>query len=319
MSRDFSCSGEYNCESRDRSGRDVAWPLEPIPEPLEVLRFSGRGGLPWRFRDRFLAAPCLLSPRPDGRRQLLAPVEVRMNLRGAGRKRPMKTIVCALVALMVLPCWARAAGVRARPNVVVFLTDDLGYGDLACHGNAHVKTPCVDGFARQSVEFTQFHVSPVCAPTRASLMTGRYNFRTGVADVFGQGCHMDPSEVTVAEMLRAAGYATGIFGKWHLGDDNPAVRTPRASTRRFRSVARPCAAVLRSDAAAQRPAREVPGLLHGHLHRRGHPLHQGEPRATVLRLPAGESDPHAADVSPDLAAAVRRARPRRPAPPRSTA
>ena len=107
----------------------------------------------------------------------------------------------------------------ARPNVVLFLADDLGYGDLACHGNPHAKTPQIDAFAKEAVEFANFHVSPVCAPTRASLMTGRWNFRTGIADVFGQAAVMDPAEVTLAERLRAAGYATGIFGKWHLGDD----------------------------------------------------------------------------------------------------
>jgi len=106
-----------------------------------------------------------------------------------------------------------------KPNVILFLVDDLAYGDLACHGNPHVKTPQLDRFANQAVELTRFHVSPVCSPTRASLMTGRYNFRTGVADVFGPATVMDPAEVTTAELLRAAGYATGIFGKWHLGDD----------------------------------------------------------------------------------------------------
>ncbi len=114
----------------------------------------------------------------------------------------------------------------ARPNIVFFLADDLGYGDLGCHGNPHVKTPQLDAFAREAVALANFHVSPVCSPTRASLMTGRYNFRTGVCDVFGRGCQMDPAEVTVAEALRSAGYATGIFGKWHLGDD--AERCPNA-------------------------------------------------------------------------------------------
>lgn len=98
------------------------------------------------------------------------------------------------------------------------MADDLGYGDVGCHGNARVKTPEIDAFAKDAVEFANFHVSPVCSPTRASLMTGRYNFRTGVADVFGKATVMDAAEVTLAERLKAAGYATGIFGKWHLGD-----------------------------------------------------------------------------------------------------
>ena len=123
----------------------------------------------------------------------------------------------------VIVCLLAAATVHAapgrRPNVVLFLTDDQGYGDLGFHGNPHVKTPQLDAFAREAVELANFHVSPVCSPTRASLMTGRYNFRTGVCDVFREATRMDPAEVTVAEALRAAGYATGIFGKWHLGDD----------------------------------------------------------------------------------------------------
>lgn len=112
-----------------------------------------------------------------------------------------------------------AVAATGKPNVVFFLTDDQGYGDLGYHGNPQVQTPNLDAFAKESVELVNFHVSPVCSPTRASLMTGRYHFRTGVCDVFGNATKMDPSEVTVAEVLRNAGYATGIFGKWHLGDD----------------------------------------------------------------------------------------------------
>jgi len=114
-----------------------------------------------------------------------------------------------------------AAPAGRRPNVILFLVDDQGFGDLACHGNPDCKTPNMDALAQESVELTAFHVCPVCAPTRASLMTGRYNFRTGVTDVFGKACEMRPGEVTVAETLRKAGYATGVFGKWHLGDDKP--------------------------------------------------------------------------------------------------
>jgi len=126
----------------------------------------------------------------------------------------MKTPIL-FAALLAGAC---AAAAPRPPNVVIFLVDDLGYGDLACHGNPHVKAPNIDAFAKEAVEFASFHVSPVCAPTRASLMTGRWNFRTGVADVFGPAAVMDASEVTLAERLKAAGYATGIFGKWHLGD-----------------------------------------------------------------------------------------------------
>lgn len=105
-----------------------------------------------------------------------------------------------------------------RPNVILFLADDLGYGDIGIHGNSVVHTPHIDAFAQESVQWQRFYVSPVCAPTRASLMTGRYNFRTGVTDVFGRGCEMATDEVTLAEILLDEGYATGLFGKWHLGD-----------------------------------------------------------------------------------------------------
>lgn len=116
---------------------------------------------------------------------------------------------------------SRPASRSARPNVVLFLTDDQGWADLGCHGNPYVRTPHLDAFAKAAVQLANFHVSPVCSPTRASLMTGRYHYRTGVTDVFNTSCQMDPAEVTLAEALRAAGYATGIFGKWHLGDDGP--------------------------------------------------------------------------------------------------
>lgn len=108
-----------------------------------------------------------------------------------------------------------------RPNVLVIITDDQGYGDLSIHGNRHLKTPHMDRIGQEGVRFSQFHVSPVCAPTRSSLLTGRYNYRTGVVDTYLGRALMYPDEVTLAEMLGKAGYKTGIFGKWHLGDNYP--------------------------------------------------------------------------------------------------
>ena len=108
-----------------------------------------------------------------------------------------------------------------RPNVVLILTDDQGYGDLGCHGNEKIRTPNLDRLAAQSVELTHFYVSPVCAPTRASLLTGRYNYRTGAIDTYLGRAMMYPDEVTLAERLGGAGWRTGIFGKWHLGDNYP--------------------------------------------------------------------------------------------------
>jgi len=115
-------------------------------------------------------------------------------------------------------CFAQPA---SRPNVILIITDDQGYGDLGFTGNPHVKTPVLDKFASESIRFNEFYVSPVCAPTRSSLMTGRYSLRTGVRDTYNGGAIMAPSEITIAEMLKTAGYNTGIFGKWHLGDNYP--------------------------------------------------------------------------------------------------
>jgi arylsulfatase A-like enzyme len=108
-----------------------------------------------------------------------------------------------------------------QPNVLLIITDDQGYGDLGFTGNPHIKTPVLDQLARESIRLTNFYVSPVCAPTRSSLMTGRYSLRTGVHDTYNGGATMASSEVTLAEMLKDEGYRTGIFGKWHLGDNYP--------------------------------------------------------------------------------------------------
>ncbi len=115
----------------------------------------------------------------------------------------------------------RRADARRRPNVVLIVTDDQGYGDLGLHGNDKIKTPHLDRLGRESAQLTQFYVSPVCSPTRASLLTGRYNYRTGVVDTYLGRSMMHTDEVTLAERLGAAGYRTGIFGKWHLGDNYP--------------------------------------------------------------------------------------------------
>jgi len=108
-----------------------------------------------------------------------------------------------------------------RPNVILIITDDQGYGDLGFTGNPHVKTPALDKLASESIRFNEFYVSPVCAPTRSSLMTGRYSLRTGVRDTYNGGAIMATTEITIAEMLKSAGYHAGIFGKWHLGDNYP--------------------------------------------------------------------------------------------------
>jgi arylsulfatase A-like enzyme len=126
-----------------------------------------------------------------------------------------------LLAIAVLAGSILAGDKTARPNVVLVMTDDQGYGDLACHGNPILKTPNLDKFYTQSVRLTNFHVDPTCSPTRSALMTGRYSHRVGVWHTIMGRSLLRSSEVTLAEMLAQAGYATGIFGKWHLGDNYP--------------------------------------------------------------------------------------------------
>lgn len=106
---------------------------------------------------------------------------------------------------------------QPRPNVLLIVTDDQGWWDLGVHGNKTLETPHLDRLAKESVRFSRFYVAPVCAPTRAGLMTGRYAFRTGLYNTRFGGDTMADSEVTLAELLKKAGYRTGIFGKWHLG------------------------------------------------------------------------------------------------------
>ncbi len=108
-----------------------------------------------------------------------------------------------------------------RPNVILMMTDDQGIGDFGVHGNPLIETPNIDAMAKNSGSLTTFYVSPVCSPTRASLMTGRYNQRTRCIDTWLGRSMMDPDEFTLAEALQAAGYRTGLFGKWHLGDCYP--------------------------------------------------------------------------------------------------
>jgi arylsulfatase A-like enzyme len=108
-----------------------------------------------------------------------------------------------------------------RPNVLVIITDDQGYGDIASHGNSMIRTPAIDRLRDESVRFVDFHVDPTCSPSRSALMSGRYSTRTGVWHTIMGRSLMDSGEETLAEVFRASGYRTGMFGKWHLGDSYP--------------------------------------------------------------------------------------------------
>ena len=139
--------------------------------------------------------------------------------------QPELTVLTRVLALIPLILLAFACGPAAegpdRPNIILIMTDDQGWAQLGSHGDPVLQTPRLDAMAAESVEMTRFYVSPVCAPTRAALMTGRYNYRTGVVDTYLGRAMMAPDELTIAEILRDSGYRTGIFGKWHLGDNYP--------------------------------------------------------------------------------------------------
>ncbi len=136
---------------------------------------------------------------------------------------PMKHVLLATLfcGLCVSALPAKADDSRTRPNVVVFLADDAGWGDYSRNGNTQVRTPHIDAIARGGVTLDRFFVCPVCSPTRAEFLTGRYHPRGGVRGVSTGQERLDLDERTIAEAFQAAGYATGAFGKWHNGSQWP--------------------------------------------------------------------------------------------------
>jgi len=107
----------------------------------------------------------------------------------------------------------------SKPNIILVMPDDVGYGDYTCLGNPIMRTPVVDAFKKQSLLFTQFHVSPTCSPCRSALMSGRHEFKNGVTHTILERERMSLNTFTLPQMLKTVGYTTGIFGKWHLGDE----------------------------------------------------------------------------------------------------
>ena len=120
--------------------------------------------------------------------------------------------------ICVLAFCCPGAHAQTKPNIVLIVADDLGYGDVACYGSS-IQTPNLDRLAREGTRFTDFHSNgAVCSPTRCALMTGRYPQRAGIAGLVRGEKGMSPDEFTIAEAMKASGYVTGMFGKWHLGE-----------------------------------------------------------------------------------------------------
>ncbi|MEP2776157.1 MAG: arylsulfatase [Luteolibacter sp.] len=127
----------------------------------------------------------------------------------------------AFAGLSVLGATAHAKELEgSRPNIIMVITDDQGMGDLSCMGNEIVKTPNIDKFYEGATRFIDFQVNPTCAPTRAAIMSGRAAMKNGVTHTIFQRERMAPDVFTLPQVLASAGYETGIFGKWHLGDED---------------------------------------------------------------------------------------------------
>ena len=130
---------------------------------------------------------------------------------------PRSLLMWKILLLSLVPFLLHAK----KPNVLVFLTDDQGWGDLSCSGNGDLQTPHVDSLARDGVSFERFYVCAVCSPTRAEFFTGRHHARCGVYSTSRGGERINLDEITLADLLKAAGYRTGAFGKWHSGMQYP--------------------------------------------------------------------------------------------------
>jgi len=130
-----------------------------------------------------------------------------------------KTLILIVLALFLSSCADKKP--ESKPNVIIILTDDQGWGDLSSSGNTNLSTPNIDQLGVKGVRFDRFYVSPVCSPTRAELLTGRYHARGGVYSTSAGGERLDLDETTIAKVFQEAGYATAAYGKWHNGMQPP--------------------------------------------------------------------------------------------------
>ena len=215
---------------------------------------------------------------------------------------PLWLLACVILSSSA-PAFADSLA-GSRPNIVLIMTDDQGYAPVGRHGHPWIETPHLDRLYDSSVRFTRFLVSPTCSPTRSALMTGRHPMRNGVTHTILERERMTLSAVTLPQVLKTAGYTTGMFGKWHLGDEEPYQPQNRGFDETFihgaggnwtglRLQLRRCPGqhVFRSGDPPQRLVREDAGILHGRLlHRRpgvDQAVSAGR-ESTVLCLPGHE-------------------------------
>ncbi|MBA7543127.1 Arylsulfatase [subsurface metagenome] len=133
----------------------------------------------------------------------------------------MKDLTLFLVPLLLTGCLQTGTQENKKPNVVMILTDDQGWGDLSLNGNTNISAPNIDRLAQHGVSFDRFYVCPVCSPTRAEILTGRYHPRGGVYSTSAGGERLDMDETIIAEVFKKAGYTTAAYGKWHNGMQYP--------------------------------------------------------------------------------------------------
>ena len=148
-------------------------------------------------------------------------------------KLSSKLLLFILVLALAPSGFAAKSLKGSRPNIILVMTDDQGMGDLSCLGNKVLRTPHLDRFYGMSTRFTEFHVSPTCAPTRSALLSGRHEFRNGVTHTIKERERMALSTTTFVDVLAKSGYETGMFGKWHLGDEDAYQPYSRGFTETF--------------------------------------------------------------------------------------